>query len=342
MLSSVSGGLSGAGYNGQGALGLGYYSSGNNVALTALSAENRGIPFRWNKISSNWHTVALSGNTVFRTGYNSSYQLGDGAGLGNRNSFLQLSGYWSDIATSFDNTYLLSAGTYTWYAVGSNGQGQLGQGPGAYATTRFSYLTAISGNWERLIAAPGNSVGYGAGSVYGLSAGTQYKWSSFGGNDFGQLGQGFNPSIVSAISRMWPITGRWSNIVAGLNTSFALSADPDSTGVYRWHCCGKDDYGQLGRSNNYAGTTFTFERYITTFVPMTGNWSKIVPGQTYTFAKSAGTNKWFGGGWNNGGSLSLGSSVYNTSGAPFQPISGTYDDIFALFSTTIALTSYTT
>jgi hypothetical protein len=139
---------------------------------------------------------------------------------------------------------------------------------------------------------------------------------------------------------MWPITGRWSNIVAGQGTAFALSADPDSTGIYRWHCCGRDWYGELGTSKNYAGIP-QFDRYTTTFTPMTGNWQNIVPGYTYTFAKSAGTNKWFAAGRNLNGELGLGSSVWLTSAQPFLPIPGTFNDIFTA-SCTIALTSYTT
>jgi hypothetical protein len=255
------------------------------------------------------------------------------------NTFQQLSGSWSDAAANFFNTYLLSAGTYTWYAAGANAKGQLGQGPGAYVTTKTTALTAISGNWERLIAADGDIIGDGT-AVYGLSAGTQYKWSSMGDNYYGQLGQSYTTAEVSALSRMWPITGRWSNIVAGQGTAYALSADPDSKGIYRWHYCGSDWYGQLGASLGWPGTTFG-QRIINTFTPMTGNWQKIVPGNTYTLAKSAGTNKWFAAGDNRGAGLGLGSSVWNTSAQPFLPIPGTFDDMFTA-SSTIALTSYTT
>ena len=333
MLSSIAGGLSGGGYNNQGSLGLGYNTS--ITFLTPLSTV-----YKWDKIANSGHTVALYGTKAFVTGYNIYGQLAISNSYGSKNIFTPLTGEWSDIKAPTNNSYLLSAGTYTWFAVGNNENSQLGQGPWTAGVTRSSVLTAISGNWERLVVANDSGTG---NSLFALSAGTVTKWSSLGNNGSGQLAQGRSPSEITSpivnLSRFWPITGRWTNVVQGGDHVFALSADPDSKGIYRWHVCGSDYFGQQGRSDNWNNAS-TFSRFNVSFTPLTGNWSKIVAGQSRSFALSAGTNKWFAAGYNLRGALGTGTSMISSS--TFIPLTGTFTDMICTSWTTYALSSYTT
>ena len=331
MLSSIAGGLSGGGYNATGSLGLGYYTA--TTLLTSLCAA-----YKWDKVSNNNHTVALSGTTAFVTGDNYFSQLAISNNSNNINVFKPLTGRWSDVIAAESNSYLLSAGTYTWFAVGDNQFVQLGQGPWSGTITKTSVLTAISGNWERLVVTNPSNQG---GSVFALSAGTVTKWSSLGNNSTGQLAQGLSPSEItsplSRLSRFWPLTGRWTNVVQGGDHVFALSADPDSKGIYRWHTCGSDFFGQQGRSDNWNNAE-TFSRFNVSFTPLTGNWSKIVAGQSRSFALSAGTNKWFAAGYNLRGTLGTGTSMISSS--TFIPLTGTFTDMICNGWTTYALSSY--
>ena len=293
----------GAGFNDEGPLGLGDNSDRN--VLTPLTGN-------WSQMTCGGnYTMALSTGTTewYGTGRNFNGQLGLGTNS-NTNAFTALTGNWSQMACGVNHTMALSAGTTKWFGAGRNIEGQLGLG----TNSNTNAFTALTGNWSQMTC--------GGDFTMALSAGTT-KWYATGQNTYGALGLGDN----SDRNAFTPLTGNWSQMVCGALHTMAMSA-----GTTKWFGTGRNYIGQLGLGNNGPGTDRN------TFTPLTGNWSQMVcgPNTIQTMALSAGTDKWFGTGFNYSGSLGLGD---NSDRNVLTPLTGNWSQMVCGALHTMALSS---
>ena len=292
----------GTGNNFYGQLGLSDNGAGTDRnVLTPLTGN-------WSQmVCGGDHTMALSAgtNAWFGTGYNIVGQLGLG-NRANRNTFTPLTGNWSQMTCGGDHTMALSAGTNALFGTGNNIVGQLGLG-GIVDTTAFIPLT---GNWSQVVC--------GRNHTMALSAGTN-AWFGTGSNSSGQLG------LDDTVQRttLTQLTGNWSQMACGGSHTMALSA-----GTNILFGTGSNLFGQLGLGDNGFGTNRN------TFTQLTGNWSQVVCGGNHTMALSAGTNAWFGTGYNSNGQLSLSSTVDRNT---FTPLTGNWSQMACGDNHTMAL-----
>ena len=85
----------------------------------------------------------------------------------------------------------------------------------------------------------------------------------------------------------------------------------------------------MGLGNNTSTNVFT---------ELSGNWSQVVCGAYHTMALSAGTNQWFGTGYNIDGQLGTGD---NTDTNVFIPLPGNWSQMVCGYYYTIALSALT-
>jgi alpha-tubulin suppressor-like RCC1 family protein len=185
------------------------------------------------------HSLAvLSDGTVWAWGSNSAGELGDGTTTG-RTTPVRVSGLTGVVAVTAGSgghsLALLSDGTV--WGWGANYAGQLGNGTSSpSATTTPGQVSGLTG-----------AVGIAAGrdhSLALLSDGTVWAW---GGNGFGQLGDGsttdrHDPVAVSGLPRAMAVS-------AGSLFTVALGADGT---VWAW---GENGTGQLGDGTTTNRTT---------------------------------------------------------------------------------------
>ena len=279
----------------------------------------------WGQISSGaTHTIAQSAGTTkwFSTGYNYYGQLAT-SDFDDRLFFTAITGNWSQMNSGVYHNMALSAGTSTkWYGSGDHNQGQLGIGAIGGGNKNRSQFTQIPGDWS--------TIQCGGRHTMALSAGTNTLFAT-GYNFSGQLGLG-NSGLGTERSTFTQLTGNWSQIKCGYDSTMALSA-----GTNVWFGTGENNgqFGQGGIGNNRN-----------TFTALTGNWSQIVYGGYGSdggviFALSAGTNRWFGAGKNYSGTLGFGTSGSGNPVNTFTMLTGNWEKILCKGTHAMALSAGT-
>lgn len=187
------------------------------------------------------HSIALtSGGAVLAWGDNEYSQLGSPGFPGAFNAAPQsvpLLGGVTAVAASTHHSLALTADGKVW-AWGLNVNGQLGDCTTIIRAQPVTVKTAPNAELNNVIA-------IAAGSAHSMALtadGNVYTW---GGNGFGQLGDGtLNGRACAAVVPSWsPTNGKAVDVVAGHVHSMTLMSNGD---IYSW---GQNTYGQLGHGN---------------------------------------------------------------------------------------------
>jgi alpha-tubulin suppressor-like RCC1 family protein len=208
-----------------------------------------------NVVCGDEYTFALSAGTNnkwFGCGWSDLGQLGLAASAGStpfsQPTFVQMlnSPSFITVHCGLYTTFALSASNVPrWLATGRNTDGRMGIGN---ITSTYS-VTAIPGNWSKLVA--------GGGHTMALSAGTT-KLFATGDNLYGQLGLG----DIADRTSFAQVPGDWSDVECGFYSSYAKQA-----GTNKWYSTGWNNNGQLG-----LGLPTTVGTYLTAFSAMNWDW----------------------------------------------------------------------
>lgn len=257
----TNGTLYGAGYNGEGELGVGNTTQQNTpIAVTNIS----NVTMLSTSCGAHGHTLAVSSNNpkqVWTWGYNANSQLANGNTTNQTSPAVRYTDPTNNITkvlaaadTYFNNTvwsggagtsYILVGGQI--YSAGHNGLGQLGVGD---TTNRSAFTLANGSNYVDIDA----SGGYYS-SAYAISnTGTLF---STGYNNYGQLGLGdtTNRSSFTATS-MTNVESMCASVYSSYGSIIVKTTDG------RLHGAGYNGTGGLGRG------TAAFANTNTTFAPM--------------------------------------------------------------------------
>jgi alpha-tubulin suppressor-like RCC1 family protein len=187
------------------------------------------------------HSVALdSSGTVWAWGYNSSGQLGTG-NTTNSSVAVKVQTSGGPLANIIaiaagDNSTLALRNDGTVWAVGSNSNGQLGNGTTTQETTAVEVETASSTYLTNIVA-------IAAGTSHSMALDSNgYVWT-WGANSSGQLGLGTTTQETYA-QQVTAISGI-GQIAAGSSHSLAMTIN--GSVVYSW---GYNASGQLGNNTN--------------------------------------------------------------------------------------------
>lgn len=181
------------------------------------------------------HALALADGAVWTWGADDKGQVGDGAGLVNRDSPVKVvtSGATAVATGHYHSMALMTGGSVR--AWGWNTKGQIGP------STSLKVLGPAS------VALPGTATQVAAGRAHSLAlvGGDVYTW---GDNTHGQLGRAPNTTKNPTPQKVSGLPSSISFIAGGRDTSFAISA----TGLlYAW---GNNSYGQAGAGAIGAGS----------------------------------------------------------------------------------------
>jgi len=251
-----------------------YGELGLNTTTRYSSPIQVGTLSNWVAISCGYYFSAAiqSGGTLWAWGNNSFGQFGNGAQVSANISPIQtgVTNYWTQISCGL-NFMMAIASPGSLYSCGYNGVGQLGQNN---STLVFPTLTQVgqNTNWIKVSAQAQNS--------YGLqNNNTLWAWGN--GNN-GQLGnpafassQAFSPiQVVSNLNNLY----NWAKV----NNSYQHSLATQSNGtLWAW---GRNDYGQLGQSNQTNRSS-----------PVqvgTATWSQASGGQYFTIGIQSNGTLW--------------------------------------------------
>lgn len=207
----------------------------------------------------------LSGTKVVAMGVNNAGQLGNGTTSTDiLNPRHYLSGNYTGVFPGAGFVYLLSGSEA--YSFGTNRYGQLGLNMPTNNASLVREPQRVPGNWKKFACGWSHTL---ALSTPGISGSTLFVAGS------GPIG--ITP-LGTVINTLTALTGLWSDIEAGTETSFVRDF---KTG--QWYVCGNNDAGQLGMGNK---TTYLTEN-ILNFVPLTGTlnkFDKIIPNPSWTVA----------------------------------------------------------
>ncbi|MES2862879.1 MAG: T9SS type A sorting domain-containing protein [Bacteroidota bacterium] len=134
---------------------------------------------------------------------------------------------WVDVASGYNHSLGVKSDGSLW-AWGSNYFGELGQGYSSYANVTSPIRVGTATNWSKV------SVG-GRHSVAIKTDGSLWAW---GGNQYGQLGDGTNVNKYSPVQI--GSSYNWSVIECGLEFTAALKTSGD------FNSWGRNNSGQLG------------------------------------------------------------------------------------------------
>jgi len=235
-----------------------------HVPTQEESADNH-----WSAISVGYyHTVALkSDGTLWAWGRNSSGQLGDNSSDDKLVPTQENSAdtHWSAISAGYYHT-VAQKSDHTLWAWGENASGQLGND-----TTDDMFVptqeSSTDVHWGSI------SAGY-YHTVALKNDGTLWAW---GGNQYGQLGNGSTSNILVPTQES-TVSTYWRNVSVGESHTIAIKSDGT---LWSW---GDNYYGQLGDGSTTSKHAPTQESTFAT------NWSTISAGYFHTVAiKSDGT-----------------------------------------------------
>jgi alpha-tubulin suppressor-like RCC1 family protein len=142
----------------------------------------------WEMVSSaNTHAAAIKGGKLYSWGSNANYRTGQGTTSGSTNTPTQIGAAtnWTIVATTGEATVAINADGEAW-SVGSNANGQTGQGTTSGDTTTLTQIGSGS-DWEDA---------NGTTCVHALRAGTLW---AFGRNLQGQIGDGTTTTRSSPV-----------------------------------------------------------------------------------------------------------------------------------------------
>src|SRR3990170_1798433 len=221
------------GYNYSGQLGDG--TTSNKTTPVQI-----GTGTNWSQIAAGgYHSLAIkSDGTLWAWSGNSFGQLGDGTSRDYKTTPVQIGTgtNWSQIAAGDYHTLAIKSDGTLW-AWGYNSYGQLGDGAsggGNYKTTPVQIGTGT--NWSQIAAG-----GYHTLAI--KSDGTLWAW---GGNSFGQLGDGTSSDYKTTPVQIGTGTN-WSQIAAGGYHTLAIKSDRT---LWAWG----NYYGQLGDATAWKET----------------------------------------------------------------------------------------
>lgn len=273
--------------------------------------------------SSNWLIVSGSGSfrsalkndgTIWSWGYNNHGQLGDESVDPSSVPIKELNEDedWIAVSSAEEFTVGLKADGTIW-SWGYNGFGQLGKGDFVDSFEPVQESTA-SKDWAYVKATKS--------SVFAIKTdGTLWSW---GGNNYGKLGQGSsvpveNPTQVG-------IDDDWIAVEGGSNHTVGLKSDGTV-----W-CAGYNNSGQLGNSSNTNSSTFVQE---TTY---SLSWKAIGAGEDVSFGIREDGTLWS---WGNNANAQLGVGDTDNRNSPTQEITGGTDwvDVDSSYSHTLAMNS---
>lgn len=206
-------------------------------------------------------------------------------------TLIRIPGEWGDLYSSYGVTYGLSAtqnwraqSTKSFFAVGWNDRGQLGQGDNL---PRFNFTEIPrQGPHAWGIFVPSGESFYTRSSFNG-------QWFACGSNDWGQLGLGDNLNRNTLTPIPLP-PGTYDELISNPTGSHVFIKASNNT----WLGCGANFSGQLGLGNNTSINTFTV-------IP--GNWKRLIAAGSSSFGLSA-NGGWFACGYNQFYNLGLGNN----------------------------------
>jgi alpha-tubulin suppressor-like RCC1 family protein len=248
-------------------------------------------------------TITLSGGLIFSTGNNDRGQLGGGTGVTGftYNSFqIPTNLKFEKVVGGSNFAFGLTANAL--YAVGDNAFGQLGISDSTVLSS--SEWFQLTGSWNDVACGdfhtlalssggPGNNLLYGCGR-----------------NSNNQLGSSI---FATATYTFLSLGSTFNSVFAGPATSFALTAGRvDGINLYG---AGNASSYQFGDGNNSSFTTWR---------TLTGDWTKIAPGESHTVFLST-VKLVYVAGDNTYGQLGIPSNITNSTYT--RLISGVYNDI---------------
>ncbi|HEY0455545.1 MAG TPA: Ig-like domain-containing protein, partial [Verrucomicrobiae bacterium] len=277
--------------NQAGQLGIGTQSANTHSAQPSPVS----VPFpagvtRWIDVAAGtFHTLAIADTgQLFAAGANGYNQLGTDNPNGQL-SFMPvplLSGKtnWIGIAAGDHSMALAADGTL--YAWGANFNGQLGNGnENNQSAPQIVPLPAGVTRWVQIAAGENHSLAI-------ADTGLLYAW---GGNFYGQLGNGYNLRQSRPVAVIFPAgVTSWQRIAAGFNFSIGLG---NNGLLYAW---GQNSEGQLGH-----GDTTGSNVPVPVAMPAGISWGKIAAGGSEGFAISS-TGQLYAWGGNYWGECGLG------------------------------------
>ena len=215
---------------------------GNDTTTRRFVPTRIGGATHWVSISSgDNHTVAITrDNSIWTWGWNQDGQLGDGGTASRATPISIRTGAlenWAYVIAGDRHTVAVRRDGSLW-AWGSNEHGQFGDGGSGQGNRRSNpvLIEARRGmDWTTVSAGLRHTVGIG-------NDGTLWAW---GGNTFGQLGNG------TATDRTTPVRigmyDGWEIVAAGGSHTLALRRDGS---LWAW---GNNEHGQLGNGGGGSG-----------------------------------------------------------------------------------------
>ena len=243
------------------------------------------------------YAIGSDGN-LYAWGNNSSGQLGDGT-ISSSNIPVRVSlpsgVNPTAVAAGFEDGYAIGSDGNL-YAWGGNGSGQLGDGNLSSSNTPVR-VSLPSGVNVTAVAA-GTSAAYATGSN-----GSLYSW---GGNGFGQLGDGStaNSDVPVEVTLSPGVTAK--AVAGGGGMGYAIGSDDK---MYAW---GENAFGQLGDSTSTGPATCSFVPCSTTPVTVslpTGVSPKTISGGGYAGYAIGSDGHLYAWGLNDVGELGVGTST---------------------------------
>ncbi len=291
---------------------------GGSASPAALPAPTgTALPTRSTALGSSFGLAVRADGTLWAWGRNVEGQLGLGTATANRTRPVQVGtdNDWVQVAAGTSFSLGLKANGTVW-AWGLNNFGQLGNG------TNLGSISAA--NPTPVQVGTGTYVFIAAGAFHSLALAADGSLWTWGGNQYGQLGNGSNsPTATTTSSIPTQINGSYAHLAAGIYHSIALRADGS---LYSW---GGNDQGQLGinpSSGNLINTP--------TLVAVAGTYAALAAGFYHTLALAANGTLYT---WGSNSEGQLGNGIRGTNTFTANSVAGTYTKIAAGASHSLAL-----